>query len=160
MIEYKKAVNIKELLVEYQEKQVLVYHKDSLDGGILCIDITEIDSLHEDEILARFNAHIDWILNCIATERPIEIREGNPQIKWDRACEQWIPVGDVLRCEVSWHPPGPAGAIAILIDDKRLSGQEFLKLLEVHEGLGMRIEFMDLNRLTNPPKPKIRKRGR
>lgn len=66
-------------------------------------------------------------------------------------------MGDVVRCEVSWHPPGPGGGIAIKVDDQLLSGEEFLKAIEVFEGSGMRIEFMHPNRLTNPPKPMIQK---
>lgn len=155
MIEYRKALNAEDLLVDYRDDQVMLGHRDSPKEGILCIKRSEFDSLDEDEILARFNAHIDWLLDGIATDRPVEIAHGYPQLEWSKECHQWTPAGNVLRCEVSWHPPGPGGAIAIKIDDQLLSGEEFLKVLEVHEGFGMRIEFMHPNRLTNPPKPKI-----
>jgi hypothetical protein len=161
MIEYRKAKTSDDLLVDCRDDQVMLGHKDSLDdGGILCLKRQEFDSLDEQDIIARYNAHIDWLLDGIANDRPIEIAHGNPQIKWSKECQQWTPAGDVLRCEVTWHPPGPGGAVAIKIDDQLLSGEEFLKVIEVHEGFGMRIEFMHPNRLTNRPEPIVQVKRR
>jgi hypothetical protein len=75
--------------------------------------------------------------------------------------QQWTSAGDVLRCIVDWDSNGAGenglGELAIRIDDKLLSGEEFLKLIETYEGWGMRIEFMHQNRLADPPEPMIKK---
>lgn len=154
MIEYKKARKLDDLVVAEYPDQLIISHKEGTDQGSLCLRPEEFDSMSGPQILKRFNAYIDSILDGILSDRPVEIADGEPQLKWRKASRQWTPAGGVLRCEVSWHPTGPEGAIAIKIDDQLLSGKEFLKVLEVNEGYGMRIEFMHPNRLTNPPEPK------
>ncbi len=155
MIEYKKARELDDLVVAEYPDQLIISHKEGKDQGSLCLRPEEFDSMSGPQILTRFNAYIDSILDGILTDRPVEITDGEPQLKWNKECRQWTPTGDVLRCEVSWHPAGPEGAIAIKIDGQLLTGKEFLKVLEVNEGYGMRIEFMHPNRLTNPPEPKV-----
>jgi hypothetical protein len=65
---------------------------------------------------------------------------------------------------VGWNRNGSGengmGELAIRIDDKLLTGQEFLDMIETYEGWGMRIEFMHPNRLTNPPETVIQTKGR
>lgn len=158
MIEYKKAVSGADLLVDARTDQVMIGHRESLTDGILCIRRAEFDALSEEEIVEKFNAHIDRLLDGILNERPIEIVHGKAQIKWSQTCRQWTPVGDVLRCELGWDREEEG--VSVIIDDKKLSGYEFLKLLEVNEGWGMRIEFMHPNRLLNPPEPLLKKSGR
>lgn len=158
MIEYKKATTSEDLVVDYREDQVMLGHRASPNDGVLCIKTLEFDALSEEEILDRYNAHIDWLLDGILNDRPIEIRPGHPQLRWCKETKSWLPAGDVLRCEVSWHPAGPHGAVAIKIDDQLLTGEEFLRVLTVHEGSGMRIQFMHPNRLLNPPEPIVQAR--
>lgn len=158
MIEYKKAVSGADLLVDERPDQVMIGHRESLKNGILCIRRAEFDALNEQEIVEKFNAYIDRLLDEILQDRPIEIVHGKPQIKWSQECRQWTPVGDVLRCELGWDEK--KGGVSIIIDGKKLSGSEFLRLLEVNEGWGMRIEFMHPNRLLNPPEPILKKSGK
>lgn len=164
MIEYKKASSVHELVVVEVNDQAMIRHKDCESHACLCLYLKDFDDMDETQILSRFNAYIDDILHSIGTDSPIELEPGKPQIRWSRQCFQWVPEGDVLRCEVSWDRTADSedgqGAIAIKIDDNLLSGKEFLDLLAVQEGSGMRIEFMHPNRLTNPPEPIIQKKGR
>jgi len=160
VITYKKARKLDDLLVDCREDQAMLVHRENQSDGILCLKRDEFDSLNGRQILKRFNARIDELLLDIETDRPIEIKPGHPQLKWCKETRSWSPAGDVLRCEVSWNPPGPHGAIAIKIDDQLLTGEEFLSLLIVNEGWGMRIEFMHPNRLANPPEPIIQTKGR
>ncbi len=164
MITYKKARKLDDLLVDCREDQVMLGHRESVSEGILCLKRSEFDSLSGRQILKRFNAYIDTLLEDIATERPIEIADGEPQLKWSKMCQQWTPAGDVLRCVVDWNSNGGGenglGKLAIRIDDKLLTGKEFLDMIETYEGWGMRVEFMHENRLTSRPEPIIRTKGR
>lgn len=163
-VTYRKARRLDDLLVDERPEQVMLGHRENLRDGILCLSRSEFDSLNGRQILKRFNAYIDSLLRGIATDRPIEISDGEPQVKWSKTCENWTAVGDVLRCVVGWNnkPKGRngVGEVSIQIDDKNLTGEEFLRLIETFEGWGMRIEFMHPNRLTKPPKPIVQAKGR
>jgi hypothetical protein len=162
MIEYKKAKSVDELVVIEASDQAMIRHKNCQSKACLCLWLKDFDEMSGDQVLTRFNAYIDEILESIETDRPIEIIAGHPQINWSEECQQWTPEGDVLRCEVGWDRNADSedgqGAVAIKIDDRMLSGAEFLDVLAVHEGAGMRIEFIHPNRLTNPPKPVLKQR--
>jgi len=162
MIEYKKASSIDDLVVVEANGQAMIRHKDCQSHACLCLKLKDFDEMTADQVLHRFNAYIDDILESIETDCPIEIVDGHPQINWSKECQQWVPEGDVLRCEITWNRDAESedgqGTVAIKIDDRVLSGKEFLDALAVHEGSGMRIEFIHPNRLTNPPKPVLQKR--
>lgn len=156
MIEYKKAITSDDLLVDARSDRIMIGHKDSQhNAGVLCIPLDEFDSLSEKQIIQRFNQHIDLLLDDILNNRPIEIVHGEPQIQWNDTCRQWASVGDVLRCELGWDEEDER--VSVLIDGRELSGDEFMKVLEVYEGWGMRVEFVHPNRLLNPPEPLLRK---
>lgn len=164
MITYKKARKLDDLLVDCREDQVVLVHRESGSDGILCLSRAEFDSLSGRQILKRFNAHVDSLLDYIANDRPVEITDGEPQLKWNKMCQQWTAAGDVLRCIVDCNSnivgEDGLGTLAIRIDDKLLTGQEFLNVIESYEGWGMRIEFMHPNRLLNPPEPIVQAEGR
>ncbi|NJL71308.1 MAG: hypothetical protein HC888_06695 [Candidatus Competibacteraceae bacterium] len=156
-IEYRKAKSYEDLTVYETENQIMVKNSKCQSGAVFCVKPGPFYEMSESEALEAFNGFIEEILEDIRTSRPREVEPGEPQIKWNKECYQYTPIGDVLRCEVSWDRSAESeegnGAVAIRIDDKLLSGQEFLDLLAVHEGSGMRIEFMHVNRLSNPPEP-------
>jgi hypothetical protein len=119
----------------------------------------ELGSLTDQQVLDRMNAHVKWCQQVVDSERPLEIADGCAQLEWNEELEYWSAVGGVLRCVVDWEPIGnPRGNVAIRVDDKLLSAEEFLRILATHEGWGMRIEFMHPENLTRRPKPLIRKR--
>lgn len=162
MIEYKKANSITDLVVAEANEQAMIRHKDCESQAWLCLKLKDFDKMTEDQVLSRFNAYIGEILDGIESDCPVEIVAGHPQINWSKECQQWVPEGDVLRCEITWDCNADSeegqGAVAIKIDEHFLSAKEFLDAIAVHEGSGMRIEFMHPNRLTNPPKPVLQKR--
>lgn len=164
LIKYKKARRLDDLLVDERPYQVILGHRENLKDGILCLSRSEFDSLTGRQILKRFNSYIDSLLHGVAADRPIEISDGKPQLKWSKSCQKYTAAGDVLRCVVGWNrkPKGRngVGEVSIQIDDQHLSGEEFLDLIETFEGWGMRIEFMHPNRLTKPPKPIVQPKGR
>ncbi len=88
MIEYKKARKLDDLVVAEYPDQLIVSHKEGKDQGSLCLRPEEFDSLSGPQILKRFNAYIDSILNGIVSDRPVEIAYGKPQLRWNKACRQ------------------------------------------------------------------------
>ncbi|NOJ28145.1 MAG: hypothetical protein DA330_09070 [Nitrososphaera sp.] len=162
MIEYKKARDVDDLVCVERREQIMIGHKETPDNGVLCLKLTDFDAMSEQQILDKYNAHIDWLLDGILNDRPIEIAPGHAQLKWSKTSKQWTLAGDVLRCEVDWDSGEDelGGQVAIKIEDTLLSGEEFLKMIETYEGWGMRIEFMHPNRLTNPPEPIVQIKGR
>jgi hypothetical protein len=163
-ITYKKARKLNDLLVDERPDMIFLCHRECLKQGILCLSLSDFDTMTGRQILKRFNDHIDSLLDGIANDRPVEIADGQPQLKWSEMSQQWTTAGDVLRCLVAWKRNGKGenrqGELAIRIDDELLTGQEFLRMIETYEGWGMRIEFMHQNRLTNPPETVIQTKGR
>jgi hypothetical protein len=159
MITYKKARKLTDLLVDVRETQVMIGHRENLSNGILCLSAPDFDAMTGRQVIKKFNAYIDSLLEHIAADRPVEIEDGQPQLRWSRDCRQWTAAGHVLRCVVDWDSEAgeQPGQVAIRIDDKLLSGEEFLSVIESFEGWGMRIEFIHENRLTDRPEPIVQK---
>lgn len=79
----------------------------------------------------------------------IEVPPGKPQIKYFKEGDQWVPRGDVLRCEIS--DGGPDGELTVIIDDRELSLRQFGKCLTTYAGWGMRIVFVPEDEICKPP---------
>lgn len=161
--EYKTAQTVDDLVISCDQDQAFVFHKELPTGGAFCLKASDLDLLTEQQILEKFNANIKRILDGIVNDCPVEIADGQPQLRWNHTCRKWSAVGHVLRCVVAWDRVDgdgePTGQLAIRIDDKLLSQEEFLAVIETFEGWAMRIEFMHPNRLTDPPKPLVKTDG-
>lgn len=86
----------------------------------------------------------------------VEIAPGKPQIRYHRDADQWIPRGGVLRCVV--HDGGPENEPIIHVDDRKLSWDEFGRLLTTYAGWGMRIVFVPRDELDEAPCIVVRQR--
>jgi hypothetical protein len=84
----------------------------------------------------------------------VEVPEGSHQIEYSEECDQWVPRGDVVRCEIS--DGGFDGETTVIIDDRELSLHEFGRLLLTHAGWGMRITFVPDDRLDEEPEIEVR----
>jgi len=112
----------------------------------------EIQGMSDQEVLDLFNKSIRARERLAAAYEHIavEIPPGKPQIKYFTEGDQWVPRGDVLRCEIS--NGGPDGEPIIYIDEQELSWTEFGRLMIVHAGWGMRIVFVPEDEtFTQPP---------
>lgn len=157
----RRTIKLEEVLIRRGIDHAWMIYKDHPFEETMSrpIEPELLKTLTDQEILDRFNAHIKWCDEMIATEKPREIADGYPQIEWNKEFEQWHMVADVLRCQVDWdrNGDGPRGEVAIRIDEKLLSGKEFLNMIETYEGWGMRIEFVHKENLTRRPKPIVSK---
>ena len=111
--------------------------------------------LTDRQILNRFNKAVADERKAAAKQRHvvIEIPEGQPQIRYFAAGDQWAPRGGVLRCVVD--DSGPDGEAIIHIDDQPLSLTEFGRLLCTYAGWGMRIIFVPEEDLAQAPRIEV-----
>ncbi|MBN1944654.1 MAG: hypothetical protein JW797_03215 [Bradymonadales bacterium] len=116
----------------------------------------KINNLSDQEILDLFNEHIEASeqLRKQYEHVAIEIPPGKPQIEYDHTTGRWISRGDVLRCQIASDAPdiGPT----IYIDEQELSWEEFGRLLDSHEGWGMRLVFVPDDELHLEPEIEVR----
>jgi hypothetical protein len=115
----------------------------------------EIEFMDDLEILQMYNDVVRSMLDSAQSWRPTEIAEGRPQIKFDRKYRHWSAEGHVLRCAIDCD--SDANMPTIVIDNHRLSLQEFGVMLSHFNGWGMRIAFVSEDQLSKPPNPEVRK---
>jgi hypothetical protein len=136
------------------EYAVITFADDTVGGMNLKLG-PEVQGMTDLEILERFNevvatmeAHVNaW------DQTVIEIPAGKPQIEYAASSQQWVPIGDVLRCLID---EGDDGQPTIWIDDTELSWAEFGRMLLVHNGWGMRIAFVPEEWVHEQPNIEVR----
>lgn len=116
----------------------------------------KIQGMSDQEVLDLFNESIRARERLAAEYEhvAVEIPPGKPQIKYFAEGYQWVPRGDVLRCEIS--DGGPDREPIIYIDEQELSWTEFGRLMTVHAGWGMRIVFVPEDETVTQPPIEIR----
>lgn len=82
-----------------------------------------------------------------------EIPPGLPQIAYSERSAQWVPRGQVLRCQIEGD--AEEGTI-VQIDDVELDMAAFGRMLQVYCGFGMRIAFVDEEEVTEEPEIVVR----
>jgi len=115
----------------------------------------QVQQMTDAEILTMFNQVIAS-QEALLLEHDgvaIEIPVGKAQVKYDQQCDQWVPVGDVLRCIIEDNEDGEA---VIWIDDQELSLRDFGRLLTTHSGWGMRIAFVPQEFVDEEPQIEVR----
>ncbi len=129
---------------------VIEYLEPGIPGTNLMIG-PEISCMTDQEILDQYNGILEAIEERKRTTEYVatEIPPGKPQIEYSARSDQWVPRGDVLRCEIT--DGGPERELAVIIDDRELSLREFGRCLTTYAGWGMRIVFVPDDELTKPP---------
>jgi hypothetical protein len=78
---------------------------------------------------------------------------GSAQIEYFAQCDQWVPRSCVLRCLIQIAKDGE---IIVKIDGQELPLKQFGRLLAVHGGWGMRIEFVPAHEVHRRPVLQVR----
>ena len=82
----------------------------------------------------------------------MEVPLGSSQIKYFAEGDQRVPRGDVLRCLIS---DDEDGQLVVEIGDKKLSLEEFGRMLITYAGWGMRIEMVPEDDVHGRPALKV-----
>jgi hypothetical protein len=82
-----------------------------------------------------------------------EVPLGSAQIEYFAQCDQWVPRSCVLRCLIQIAEDGE---IIVKIDGRDLRLKQFGRLLAVHGGWGMRIEFVPADEVHRRPVLQVR----
>jgi hypothetical protein len=115
----------------------------------------DIAGMNDETILELFNDTLRAQAQLAAEYKhvAVEVPLGSPQIKYFARGYQWCPRGGVLRCLVE---DDENGQLAVGIDDKELSLEEFGRMLTTYAGWGMRIEFVPDDQLHRRPALEVR----
>ena len=132
---------------------------DFKDEAISGVDLQigpRLGEMTDQEVLDLHNSVIRSQQELAANYQHIavELPQGSPQIEYAKECDQWVPRGDIVRCEIS--DGGFNGEVTVVIDERELSLQEFGRLLLTHAGWGMRIAFVPDDRLDEEPEIEVR----
>lgn len=135
-------------IIEYAEDDVMKVH---LRLG------PEVGGLTDQEILDRHNAVIEAqaMLRDDYEHVAIEIPMGQPQIRYERLSDQWVPRGGVLRVLID-DDMDSDGDPAFVIDDTELTVHEFARMLHVWNGWGIRITLVPDDELYDEPAVEVR----
>lgn len=141
------------------EVALIEYRKKGISSVNLHIG-PELTSMTDQDVLKVHNDIIRTQQELAATYQHIavEVPEGSPQIEYSKQCDQWVPRGDVVRCEIS--DGGPDGEVTVIIDDCELSLREFGRLLLTYAGWGMRVVFVPDDRIDEEPEIEVREPDR
>ncbi len=132
------------------------YIEDNVIGQRLIIG-PQIEQMTDQEILDEHNEHIRTASEMAHEFRHkalLEIPLNRPQVEYFDKGYQWVPRADVLRCFITTDTE--TGDTAIIIDDQEFSLEEFGAMLSTREGWGMRIAFVEEDKLHQQPKIKVR----
>ena len=109
-----------------------------------------LGSMNDAAVLDLFNGVIEaqHKMSMEYDDTLVEIPPGRPQIRYSEESDQWVPRGDVLRCNIE---DDEAGELVVHVDDQSLNLRDFGRLLRTFAGWGMRISFVPRDRIADQP---------
>jgi hypothetical protein len=132
--------------IEYKEAGIAVTH---LEIG------PEITEMSDSDIVEVYNQALRNDAKQAAEDKQVvyEVPLGSAQIEYIARCDQWVPKGSVLRCQIQVTEHDE---IIVKIDERKLRLKQFGKLLASYEGSGMRIEFVPTDEVHHRPALQVR----
>jgi hypothetical protein len=139
-------------IIEYADPAVATTH--------FKIGADHLDEMSDDELLEYWNEHVQASeefarrQNFVATEIPI----GKPQVEYSTLCDQWVPRGHVLRCQVLTDAALPSlpDEPFVNVDGRDFNLSEFVKMVGTFGGWGMRITFVPQDATHVAPKLRVK----
>ena len=150
------VAKLNQVKIARKGETAVIEYKDKTVSAVNLHIGPELERMSDQEVLDIHNDIIRVQTQMAAqyVHVAVEIPQGSPQIVYSKECDQWVPRGDVLRCEIS--DGGFDGDAMVIIDDRELSLREFGRLLVTHAGWGMRITFVPDDRLAEEPDIEVR----
>lgn len=148
-----KIVSLDEVIITRGKTHATIEYKDTTISAVELELGPEVQQMSDEEILDKHNQTLS-IMELMAASYEhvaVEIPPGQPQIRFNKECNQWVPRGDVLRCFID-------DVDSICIDDQKLSLEEFGRLIGTHVGWGMRITFVPEDEVDERPQIEVQSR--
>ena len=151
------AVLLDQVRITRDGETATIDHADPNLSGVHLTLGPQIAKMTDADIVEMYNDILDsqWALLQEWDKAVVEEPPGEPQIDYHENSDQWAPRGNVIRCIIA--DGGPEGEVTIHIDDRELSLREFGRMLAVHAGWGMRIQFVPEKFVTENPEVTVRK---
>lgn len=117
---------------------IFTYADQKTMGGGMNLKVG--DKIHGMTDAELLQMHNDMAEGMIADRQryesvAVEVPVGKPQIEFDKQFDHWSMRGDVLRCYVA-HDSDNHGLPMIEVDDKKLTWDDFGRMLMTYEGCG------------------------
>jgi hypothetical protein len=115
----------------------------------------QLTGMTDEHVLDLFNATIAAQKRLADKFRyvAVEVPPGRPQIRYFSDGDQWAPRGGVVRCVIE---DDEDGQVVIYVDDRKLTLEEFGRMLVTYAGWGMRIEFTPDDETEHRPRLDVR----
>ena len=152
-----RVVSPDEVHVRRDGEHAIIDYADPSYGGMDLKVGPNIEKMTDEEIVELHN----HVVRCMQEARrsydhvAVEVPVGKPQMKYDAACDQWVPRGDVLRCVITDTADDESRA-RVIVDDRELDMREFGRLLSTYSGWGMRIVFVPDDEIDEDPAVEVR----
>lgn len=148
-----KVAFAKEVTIERRGETAVIEFLDQQYAGTYLTIGPKINNMTDADILRLYNEIVLGQQRMIAESRPREMKEGLPQVGIDPYYKTLITHSETLRCELTSGESHDE--LVVEIDDKKLSWNEFGKLISPYIGWAMRVQFLPAEQLADPPKPEI-----
>lgn len=116
-----------------------------------------LSEMTDEDVLDCWNASVRAMdemsdsYDHVATEMP----PGRPQLRYSSECDQWVPRGDIVRCEVLGAGDDPEEPF-VAIDGRDFTPREFVRMVSTFGGWGMRLAFVPRDDLHEEPEIQVR----
>jgi hypothetical protein len=139
---------------------IIEYADDSVATTHLKVGAEKLADMSDEQLLDYWNELVrnhDGFrdrVKYVAKEIPL----GKPQVEYSEQADQWVPRGNVLRCELlaDLDLPDELEEPFVSIDGRDFSLAEFVKTLGTYCGWGMRIEFVPADEMHIRPKLRVK----
>ncbi len=139
---------------------IIEYADDAVATTHLTVGAEKLAAMNDEQLLDYWNELVrnhDYFrdrVKYVAKEIPV----GKPQVEYFGRADQWVPRGNVLRCEILADSvvSDELDEPFVAIDGRDFSFAEFVKILGTFGGWGMRIEFVPADEMHVRPKLKVK----
>jgi len=148
----RKVAFAKEVTIKRDGNTAVIDFIDQSFGGTNLTIGPKIKDMSDADILRLYNEIVLQQQRLIKESQPTEMQGGLPQIGIDSYYKDLTTHSQTLRCELT---SDSIDDLVVEIDDRKLSWEEFGKLISPYRGWAMRIQFLPSEQLLNPPESKI-----
>ena len=132
------VAELDEVSISHKGETAVIVYKDKTIAAVNLNIGQKLEGMSDQEVLEVHNGIIRARQDMEAhyEHAALEIARERPQLEYSKEHNQWMPRGDILRCEIGG---GGDGEATVTIDNRDFSLREFGQLLATCTGWEMRI---------------------